>query len=90
MHQLSVRRQLPTAAANRHYAFLRTARDGSERMLTVMNFRPSGKTVRVDLSGLDQRELVDLRASASRPHALSLEVSLLCLGTRCIRALSGA
>jgi hypothetical protein len=30
----------------------------------------------VDLSGIDYRELVDLRASGSEPHAMSLEVSL--------------
>jgi hypothetical protein len=76
LQQLSVRRQLPTMAADRHYAFLRAARDGSERMLAVMNFRPSGETVRVDLSGVDHRELVDLRTSVSKLHGQSLEVSL--------------
>jgi Maltogenic Amylase, C-terminal domain len=76
LQQLSVRRQLPTMAADRHYAFLRASRDGSERMLAVMNFRPSGETVRVDLSGVDHRELVDLRTSVSKLHGQSLEVCL--------------
>ena len=76
LHQRSVRRQLPTSADDRHYAFLRTARDGSERVLVVMNFRPSPESVRVDLSGVDHRELVDLRESGSRPPSMSLEVRL--------------
>ena len=76
LHQQSARRPLPTSADDRHYAFLRTARDGSERMLVVMNFRPSPEAVRVDLSGVEHRELVDLRASGSWPRAMSLEVRL--------------
>ena len=41
-----------------------------------MNFRPSPESVRVDLSGVDHRELVDLRESGSRPPSMSLEVRL--------------
>ncbi len=76
LHQLSTRRRLPTAAADRHYAFLRTAHDGSERVLVVMNFRPSTESVRVDASGLACTDLVDLRTSASRPCVQSLELTL--------------
>ena len=41
-----------------------------------MNFRSSQEAVRVDLSGVEHRELVDLRASGNRPRAMSLEVRL--------------
>jgi hypothetical protein len=76
LDQKSARRPLPTSADDRHYAFLQTARDGSERVLVVMNFRPSAEAVRVDLSGIEHNELIDLRAAGSRPRAMSLDVRL--------------
>ena len=60
MHNLSRRQVLPTAAADKHYAFLRVARDGSERIIAVMNFQPEEQTVEVELSGVDFDAMTDM------------------------------
>jgi hypothetical protein len=60
MHNLSRRQALPTAAADKHYAFLRIARDGGERIIAVMNFQPEPDVVQVDLSGVDFDGMTDL------------------------------
>lgn len=60
MHNLSRRQLLPVAAADKHYAFLRAAPDGSERMIAVLNFQPEAQTVDVDLSGVDFDSMTDL------------------------------
>src|SRR5438093_12241704 len=60
MHNLSRRQALPTVAADKHYAFLRIARDGSERMIAVMNFQPEAQSVEVDLSGVDFDGMTDV------------------------------
>ena len=80
LQQLSTRRSLPTASPDRHYAFLRTTLDGSQRMLVVLNFRPSAERVRVDASGLACTELTDLRSAASTPCGQSFEFALPPLG----------
>jgi hypothetical protein len=49
------------AAPDRHYAFLKVAADGGERVLVVLNFRPKGEGVQVELSGVDFGGLNDLR-----------------------------
>ena len=61
LHPLSRRCQLPTQADEKHYALLRTAADGSERVLVVLNFQSTSQTVEVDLSGVDASGLVELR-----------------------------
>jgi len=52
LQQLSTRRQLPTTADDKYYAFLRIAADRSERILVVTNFQSTPDTVRLDLSGV--------------------------------------
>jgi hypothetical protein len=69
LHGLSRRRKLPTAADDRHYALLKTADDGSERILAVLNYQPTAQTVEVDLSGLAFSSFVDLMTG--EPHAAS-------------------
>jgi hypothetical protein len=61
LHQLAGRRQLPSNAEGTCYAFLKTARDGSERVLVVLNFCGSAQTVGVDLSGVAMAGLVNLK-----------------------------
>jgi hypothetical protein len=61
LHQLSRRRRIPTAADDKHYAFLRTAADGDERVLVVLNFQKEAQEVSLDLSGLDASTLVDVK-----------------------------
>jgi len=64
MHNLSRRQALPVAAAGKHYAVLRVARDGGERIIAVMNFQPEAQTVEVDLSGVDFDAMTELDSGA--------------------------
>jgi len=63
MHNLSRRQALPVAAPNKHYVFLRVARDGSERMIVVLNFQAEAQTVEVNLSGIDFDGITDLESN---------------------------
>jgi glycosidase len=82
LHNLSTRRQLRTGADDKHYAFLRTARDGSERVLVVMNFQASPQTVEVDLSGIAAASLVELRSGEMLTRQNPLRVELPAYGYR--------
>ena len=64
LSNLSRRQALPTAADDKHYALLRVARDGGERIIAVMNFQPDAQTVEVDLSGVDFDAMTDLEDDA--------------------------
>jgi len=80
--QLAGRRQIPTRADDRHYAFLLTAPDNFERMLVVMNFQPTPQTVEVDLSGISTSGLVELKKGATFARRASLPVELPAYGYR--------
>jgi hypothetical protein len=82
LHNLSQRRKLPTAADDKHYAFLRTAADGSERILVVMNFQSTPQRVDVDLSGVATPGLVDLESKRESPRQISFKVELPAYGYR--------
>jgi hypothetical protein len=85
LHQLSRRRKLSTRADDKHYAFLRTAADGSERVLVVLNFQSSVQRVDVDLSGVATRALVDLRSGQSSERRTRFEVEVPAYGWRLFR-----
>jgi hypothetical protein len=74
LHGLSRRRKLPTASDDRHYAFLKTADDGGERILAVLNYQPTAQTVEVDLRGVAFSSLLDLRTG--EPHAASDQLAI--------------
>jgi hypothetical protein len=76
LQNLSTRRQVPTTADNKHYVFLRTADDRSERILVVMNFQPAEQTVDIDLSGVATAGLVDLEEGNASPRLNPFKVSL--------------
>ena len=76
LQQLSTRRQIPTNADDKYYAFLRTAADRSERILVVMNFQNAGTKATVDLSGVATTGLTNLRTSAAIPPQGKLPVDL--------------
>ena len=59
-HNASTRRHIPTNADDKYYSFLRTSKDGSERILAVMNFQADRQTVAVDISGVRGEILEDL------------------------------
>jgi hypothetical protein len=54
------RQALPVAAPERHYAFLRAARDGSERVIVVLNFQKEAQMAELNLSGVDFATATDL------------------------------
>ena len=82
LQQLSVRRKLPTKADEKHYAFLRTAADGSERILVALNFQPTAQNVEVDLSGVATKGLVELRTGKKYERETSFKVELPAFGYR--------
>ncbi|MGE5646045.1 MAG: alpha-amylase family glycosyl hydrolase [Acidobacteriota bacterium] len=85
LYQLGSRRKLPVRADDKHYAFLRTAPDGSERMLVVLNFQPEPQTVEVDLSGLAASALTDVKTGELRDAKQWLDVPLPAFGYRFFR-----
>ena len=74
--QLSRRRKIPTARDDRHYAFLRTAADRSERILVVLNYQPTQETVQVDLSGVATAGLVDMKSGKEYPRKIPLTIDV--------------
>ena len=82
LQQLSVRRRVPTKADDKHYAFLRTAADGSERILVVLNFQPTDQNVEVDLSGVATEGLVELRTGKRHERETFFKVDLPAFGSR--------
>lgn len=78
LHPVATRRKLATNNDDRYYAILKTANDGSERILAVFNFQSSSQTVKVDLSVVNTSGLVDLRNSVkSSGKQISLYLWLL-------------
>jgi hypothetical protein len=63
LHATASRVRLRTDSDDKYYAFMKTAQDGSERIVAVYNFQSSPQTVKVDLSVVDTPGLVDLRTS---------------------------
>ncbi len=80
--QLTRRRQLATRADDKHYAFLLTAPDNSERMMVAMNFQAAPQTVEVDLSGVATPGLVEVGTGASLARNTRLAVDLPAYGYR--------
>jgi hypothetical protein len=56
----ATRRRIRTNADDKYYAILKTAKDGSERVLAVYNFQSTPQTIEVDLSIVDTTGIVDL------------------------------
>ncbi len=61
----SRRQALPVSAPEKHYAFLRAARDGGERLIVVLNFQPEAQTVEINVSGVDFTTATDLLGGVS-------------------------
>jgi hypothetical protein len=75
LFQMGLRRKLPTRNEAKHYAFLRTARDASERILIVTNFANAPETVELDASGLSAESIQDLKTGQTMPVTHVLKVS---------------
>lgn len=76
LHQLSIRRQLPTSADDKCYALLKTSADGSERIMVMFNFQETPRTVEVDLSGVATAGLLDLRNGELHSPRITFAVEL--------------
>jgi len=61
LYPVASRRKLATSDDNKIYAFLKTSRDGSERVLAVYNFQSSPQTVQVELGVVSTSGVIDLR-----------------------------
>jgi hypothetical protein len=84
-HNDSSRRHIPTSADDKHYAFLRTAKDDSERVLAVMNFQSTPQTVEVDISGVAGEAFVDVISGERVARQNPLPVQLPAYGYRFYR-----
>lgn len=84
---LHTRRRLRTGDDAKPYAFLRTAKVGSERILAVLNFQPTPQEVVVDLSPVATSGLVDLRDGTQFPRQTSFHVTLAAYGYRVMQVL---
>ena len=76
LYPLGHRRKLPTTADDKYYAFVRTAPDGSERILVVLNFQPTSQMVEVDTSGLFTPGFVELRHGEFIPFQNPLRLEM--------------
>jgi hypothetical protein len=85
LHNSSRRQALATAAPERHYAFLRAARDGSERLVVVLNFQPQEEAVQLDLSGVDFETATDLESDARNDRESPWRLRLPAYGHRFFR-----
>jgi hypothetical protein len=82
LFNLSRRQALPTAAPEKHYAFLRVSRDGRERILVVFNFQPEDQVVDVDMSGVDFTSATDLLGGERVSRELPTRVPVPAYGYR--------
>lgn len=87
LHNLSTRRILPTNADEKFYAFLRTAADGSERIMVVLNFQSQKQRVKVDLSGVATAGLIDLKHDVLMDRQNPLDLELPAYGYRLFQVL---
>lgn len=64
LYPTATRRKLATNADDKYYAILKTAKDGSERVVAVYNFQPTPQTVQVNLGVVDSPGMVDVQTGA--------------------------
>ena len=79
---MGLRRKLPTNDDSKFYAFVRSASDGSERVLVVANFWATSQNVRIDVGGLHAATLTDLRSGEKGAVDKTVEFSLPPFGYR--------
>ena len=82
LHNLSLRRKLTTNADDKYYALLRTARDGSERMVIALNYQPTPQAVEIDVAGVAAAGLLDVRNGAFLERHSTIKIDLPAYGYR--------
>ncbi|HZK93062.1 MAG TPA: alpha-amylase family glycosyl hydrolase [Prolixibacteraceae bacterium] len=60
LYPVATRRHIATNDDKKYYAFLKTAKDGSERILAVYNFQPTPQTIQVELGVFSVSAIIDL------------------------------
>ena len=75
LFQMGPRRKLPCKDEDRHYAFIRTATDGSERILIVTNFGAEPQAVEIDTSGLNAEVMRDLKTGEAISMTNPLQIA---------------
>jgi hypothetical protein len=68
LYPVALRRRISTDAGEKCYAFLKTARDKSERLLCVFNLQPTVQTVHIYVTVIDAKEYIDLRSGERIQH----------------------
>jgi hypothetical protein len=82
LQQTGRRRQMPTNADDKYYAFLRTSPDGGERVLVLLNFQRGFQQIEVNLGGLDTAGLVELKTGEELSPSGTLRTGLYSYGYR--------
>jgi Alpha amylase, catalytic domain/Maltogenic Amylase, C-terminal domain len=82
LHQMGIRRRLPTNDDRKYYAFIRCARESNERVLVVTNFSATEQRIHVDLSGMQFKTMVDLRSGEGILGATETELTVPGFGYR--------
>jgi hypothetical protein len=88
LYQVAGRRNLPTNADDKYYAFVKTAADKSERILVVLNFQSTEQRIEVDLSRIASAGLIELRNGELTPRENPLEATLPAHGYRFYQVLA--
>jgi len=82
LQQTGSRRQVPTNADDKYYAFIRTSPDGGERVLVVLNFQRGFQHIEVNLSGVDTGGLVELKTGEEIAPVATLKTAVYSYGYR--------
>ncbi len=82
LQQTGSRRAVPTNADNKYYSCLRTAPDGQERILVVLNWQRGFQNLEVDLSGVDNAGLIELKTGEELGPTRRLRTGLYSYGYR--------
>ena len=64
----ATRTKLATNADDKYYAILKTAQEGSERMVAVYNFQPTVQSVQLFLGVVDTPGIVDAQSAVIIPR----------------------
>ena len=65
LHQLASRKKLRTNSDDKYFAFIKTAKDRTEQILTIINYQNSTQSIIVDLENIFSGNLLDLKNNSS-------------------------
>ena len=62
---IGIQKKLRTNSDDKYFAFIKTAKDGSEQILTILNYQNSTQSIIVDLENIFSGNLLDLKNNSS-------------------------